>query len=102
MARSARSHRVLVAILISLAVFTGLIGMFAVWVNRQALNTDNWTETSGKLLADKQVQKAVSAYLVDELFTNVDVAAELRKVLPSQAAVVAGPAAAGLEEVAGR
>lgn len=97
-----RPHRVLVAVLLSLAFVTGLVGMFAVWVNRQALNTDNWTHTSSQLLENKNVQKALSAYLVDELFSNVDVAGELQKVLPPQASVVAGPAAAGLEQLAGR
>lgn len=102
MPRSERSHRVLVAVLISLALFTGLIGMFAVWANRQALNTDNWTQTSGRLLENKQVQTAVSAYLVDQLFTNVDVAGEIQKALPSQLSALATPAAAGLQEAAGR
>jgi hypothetical protein len=102
MTRSERPRRVIVAVLLSLAFVTGLIGMFAVWVNRQALNTDNWTHTSGRLLADKQVQKALSAYLVEELFANVDVASELQKALPPQAAALAGPAAAGLQELAGR
>ena len=88
-----RPHRVLVVVLLSLAFVTGLIGMFAVWVNRQALNTYNWTETSGKLLENKNVQTALSAYLVDQLFTNVDVAGELQKVLPPQASALAGPAA---------
>src|SRR4051812_1032890 len=97
-----RPHRVLVTVLLSLAFVTGLIGMFAVWVNRQALNTDNWADTSGKLLEDKKVQQVLSAYLVDQLFSNVDVASELQKTLPPQASALAGPAAAGLQELAGR
>src|SRR4051812_28566581 len=102
MTRSERPHRIAVAVLVSLAVITGFVGVFAVWVNRQALNTDNWTDTSGKLLENKKIQSTVSAFLVDELFSNVDVAAELRSVLPPQASPLAGPAAAGLQELAGR
>src|SRR3954452_17630956 len=102
MARSERNHRVLVAVLVSLAVVTGLVGMFAVWANRQALNTDNWEETSGRLLENKDVQAALSAYLVDQIFTNVDVAAEIEKALPPQLTALASPAAAGLQEAAGR
>src|SRR4051794_37472810 len=97
-----RPHRVLVAVLLSLAVITGFVGMLAVWVNRQALNTDNWTDTSSKLLENKDIQKAVSAFMVDELFSNIDVAAQIQTVLPPQASALAGPAAAGLEEFAGR
>src|SRR4051812_37704756 len=97
-----RPHRILVAVLLSLAFITGPVGMCAVWVNRQVLNTDNWTDTSGKLLEDKRIQAAVSAFLVDELFSNVDVAGEIRALLPPQASALAGPAAGGLQELAGR
>jgi len=83
-------------------VLIGLVAMFAVWANRQALNTDNWTETSSELLADQHVQDAVGAYLVSELFTQVDVAQQLRDVLPPQAAALAGPAAGGLRQLATR
>jgi hypothetical protein len=102
MTRSERPHRAIVAVLLSLGVLTLVIGMFAVWVNRQALNTDNWTETSGKLLEDKDVQRVLSAYLVDELFSNVDVGAAIEQRLPPQAAALSGPAAAGLQELANR
>src|SRR3954469_8302117 len=88
---SHRRRRVLVGTLLALAVVTGLVAMFAVWANRQALNTDNWTKTSGDLLANKHVQDAVGAYLVSELFASTDVQAEIQKVLPPQAAALAGP-----------
>jgi hypothetical protein len=93
-------HRVLVGSLMAVAVVTGLIAMFAVWANRQALNTENWTDTSSKVLADKDVQAAVSAYLVDELFSSVDVSAEIQQLLPPQAAALAGPASAGVRQLA--
>jgi len=95
-------RRWLVAGLLTLAVITGLIGVFSVYVNRQALNTDNWTNTSSQLLENKQVQTALSAYLVHTLFTNVDVASELKTVLPKQLQPLAGPAAAGLQQLAGQ
>jgi hypothetical protein len=96
----ARQHRALVSVLLVAAVITGFVGMFSVWANRQALNTDNWTTTSGNLLENKNVQKAVGAYLVDQLFQNVDVAGEIQQVLPPQAQALAGPAAAGLRQLA--
>ena len=92
----------LVPVLLVLATIIGVGGAFAVWVNRQALNTSNWSSTSGKILADKQVQTAVSAYLVRELFSNVDVAGDVQKALPAQLAPLAGPAAAGLQQLAGQ
>src|SRR5436190_1909830 len=100
--RPARAHRVLVSTLLALATLVGVLAALSVWVHRQALNTDAWAETSGKLLANEQIQQALGAYLVDQLFDNVDVAAVLQQRLPKQLQVAAGPAAAGLRELAGR
>jgi hypothetical protein len=100
--KAGRQHRVLVGALMSLAVVVSVAAVVAIWVNRQVLDTDAWTNTSGKLLEDKRVQAAVSAYMVDELFSKVDVAGEIEAVLPPQAAALAGPAAAGLEQLADR
>jgi hypothetical protein len=97
-----RAHRFLVPVLLVLATIIGIAGAFAVWVNRQALNTSNWSSTSSKILEDKQVQTALSAYLVRELFTNVDVSGDLQNVLPKQLQPLAGPAAAGLQQLAGQ
>src|SRR3954471_10109090 len=97
-----RAHRFIVPTLLVLATIIGFTGAFAVWVNRQALNTDHWATTSGKILANKKVQTALSAYLVNELFSNVDVAAELRNVLPPQAQALAAPVAGGLQQLAGQ
>jgi hypothetical protein len=96
-----RAHRFLVPVLLVLATIVGIAAAFAVWVNRQALNTSNWSSTSSKVLEDKRVQTALSAYLVHELFSNVNVSADLQKVLPKQLQPLAGPAAAGLQQLAG-
>ena len=69
--------------LLVLATVIGIAGAFAVWVNRQALNTSNWSSTSSQILENKQVQTALSAYLVHELLAKVDVAGDLQNVLPS-------------------
>ncbi|HEX6460803.1 MAG TPA: hypothetical protein VF032_17945 [Thermoleophilaceae bacterium] len=98
--RAERRHRGWVAAIFVLAVITGLIAILSTWVRRQALDTSNWTNTSSKLLANKNVQNALGAYLVDQVFTNVDVAGSLRAALPSQADALAGPAAAGLRDLA--
>ncbi|HET8949429.1 MAG TPA: hypothetical protein VFN44_02930 [Solirubrobacteraceae bacterium] len=96
------AHRVLVPILLLLASLALFTGAFAVWVNRQALNTENWKTTSSELLADEQVQAALAPYLVDQLFTNVDVTGAIQQRLPSDLQVLAGPATAGLRQLADR
>ncbi len=95
-----RQHRGLVAGILVLASIIGIFAVLSVWVNRQVLNTNEWTNTSTKLLADPKVQTAVSAVLVNELFKQVDVTSELKKVLPSEIAGLAAPAAAGLRALA--
>jgi len=99
---SARRHRVLVRVLLATAVVVAFVATFSLWANRQALDTDNWTDTSGKLLADHHVQQAVGTFLVDQLFANVDVSGQIQALLPKQAAALAGPAAGGLHELATR
>jgi hypothetical protein len=97
-----RAHRVMVPILLAVASLALFTGAFAVWVHRQALNTDNWKATSSELLADKQVQAALAPYLVDQLFANVDVTGAIQQRLPSNLQVLAGPASAGLRQLADR
>jgi hypothetical protein len=83
------------------ATITGVLAILAVWVQRQVLDSDNWTAASSKLLQDPAIRSAVSAYLVDELYANVDVTGELRAALPDRAKGLAGPAAGGLRNAAG-
>jgi hypothetical protein len=84
----------------SLAVILGVFAVLAVWIHRQVLNTDNWTNTSSQLLADPKIQAAIGDLLVSELFSSVDVGAELKSVLPSEVQGLAAPAAAGLRTLA--
>ena len=86
--------------LIVVATVIGFFAVFAVWAKRQVLETTTWTKTSTELLADEHVQTALSTFLVDQLYANVDVEARIRHRLPPQAAALAGPAAGGLREVA--
>ena len=43
------------------------------WLNRQVLDTDNWVEASDQVLEEPAVRAALSTYLVNELFSYVDV-----------------------------
>jgi hypothetical protein len=75
-----------------------LLSSFAVWVNRVALNTDVFVDTSSELLADDEIRSAVATRAVDELFANVDVAAEIEQQLPEDYKSLSGPATAGLRQ----
>jgi hypothetical protein len=97
-----RAHRKLVVAILVLATLLGLVSVFSIWVKRQALETDTWTSTSTKLLENKNVNEALSAYMVEALYENVDVQDELAGALPPAAKSLAGPAAAGLRQLAGQ
>jgi hypothetical protein len=89
-----------VTALVIVATVLAFVAIFSLWVNRQALNTDNWVTTSGKLLEDKAVQTQVATFVVKQLYANVNVEAELKSNLPPALAPLAGPAAGGLKQVA--
>jgi hypothetical protein len=78
------------------------LSVFAIWIERQALNTGDWVSTSGQLLHNSTIRAAVGEYLVDQLYENVDVEKELEEILPGDTKELAGPAAGGLRQVAGQ
>ena len=96
----ARNHRKLVVALIAIASLLAFLATFAVWANRQLLETDTWTNTSTKLLEDPAIRTQLSNYMVDTLYTNVDVQAELQQGLPPRLQPLAGPAAGALRQLA--
>jgi hypothetical protein len=89
-------RRILAMTLVAMASILALLAILAIWVNRQALNTDNWTRTSTKLLEQPAIRNQVAARLTDELFASVNVEKTLRDVLPPRADVLAAPAANAL------
>ena len=92
-------RRVLPSVLVVLATLLAFLAIFALWANRQLLDTDNWTETSSEILQNEDVQEQLSIFLVDELYANVDVQARLQEALPPRASVLAAPAASGLKNL---
>ena len=95
-----KRHRKTVAALLTAAAIVLFVAIFSAWINRQALNTENWVDTSSKMLENKEIQEQVATFLVTQLYANVDVEAELKEALPPQAAALAGPAAGGLRQLA--
>jgi hypothetical protein len=95
-----RGHPRLVIALLIVATLLSVVGIFSVWINRQALNTDNWVNTSTKLLQNKDIQGQLAIYLSNQLTENVNIKEELQKALPPKLAPLAGPAAGALEQLA--
>lgn len=95
-----KGRRWAVRIILFLAVIIGVVATLAVWVNRQALNAENWANTSSSLLENKQIRAQLATYIVDEVYANVDVSGEIESVVPKDLKPLAGPAAGALRGAA--
>lgn len=93
-------HRILVSVLVVVGTLVAFFAVFSIWVNRQALNTDNWVNTSTRLLENKAIDEQLATFMVGQLYANVEVEKELAKTLPPEAQALAGPAAGGLRQLA--
>jgi hypothetical protein len=96
---SPHPHRWLVRSLIGVATVLGVVAIFAVWANRQLLDSDYWTSTNTKLIESPPIREEVAGYLTEQLYANVDVAGELKNELPSELKPLAAPAAGALKDV---
>src|SRR6476659_4180930 len=85
-------HRITIRILVVLASLLAFL----------ALVTNEWVNTSGKLLEDKEISDAVAVYAVDQLYANYDVTAAVKKRLPPELQPFSAPVAAGIREFATR
>jgi hypothetical protein len=95
-------HRWLVRSLIGVASLLGVIAVFAVWANRQLLDTGYWKSTNQKLIASPPIKEQLSIFLTDQLYANVDVSGELKERLPSELKPLAAPAAGALRDAVQR
>jgi hypothetical protein len=96
-----RARRRTVKGLIVLGSIFAFFSVFSIWIERQALNTDDWVHTSGQLIENSTIRTALSDYLVDQLYENVDVKKELEDKLPKDFKEFAGTLAGGARQFAG-
>lgn len=96
-----RGRQRLLRVLIVLGSLLAFLSVFAIWTERQALDTGEWVNTSGRLIQNGKIREAVSRYLIDQLYENVDVEKELSEKLPGDTKDLAGPISGGLRQVAG-
>jgi hypothetical protein len=95
-----RAHRIWVRVILVLATVLAVFAIFAIWANRQLMNPSNWAKTSTALLQKQTIRTAVSGYLIDQLYANVNVEGELKSGLPKELAPLAGPISGGLHNLA--
>src|SRR3954467_1160064 len=84
-------------LLIVLAAIIALAAALNVWVKRQALNTNNFTDASSQIIENPDVRNALSVYLVNQLYEKVDVPKALEQRLPPVAQPLAPTIASALQ-----
>src|SRR5215208_5167159 len=97
-----RSREIGVAVLLVLGTLFWTTFGLGLWAKRQALDTNNWVETSDQLLENEQVRSTLAFFIVDQLYDSAAVQARLKEVLAPRLDGLAAPAAAGLKEIARR
>jgi hypothetical protein len=95
-------RRIGVTVLLVVATLLTTAFGFALWAKRQALDTNNWVDTSKALLEDDDIRQTVGLFIIDRLYQSDAVQAQLEQVLPPRLVPLAKPAAAGLKQVAQR
>ncbi|MGK2931248.1 MAG: hypothetical protein ACSLFD_00475 [Solirubrobacterales bacterium] len=93
-------HPKVVAALVIFGTLVAIVAVFSIWANRQALNTDNWVDTSDQVLQNPEVQDQLSEYIANQITANVDIRDEIAGQLPPRLAPLAAPIAGGLEQLA--
>jgi hypothetical protein len=95
-----RGRRRSVKALVALGSLLAFLSVFAIWVERQALNTDDWVQTSDKLIQDQTIRSALATYLVEQLYANVNLEKEFESKLPGETKQFAGPLSGVVRSVA--
>jgi uncharacterized BrkB/YihY/UPF0761 family membrane protein len=88
--------------LVVLGILLAVVAVVAGYIRYQALDTETFGNTSEELIADPVIRDQVATTLVEQLYGNVDVEAELERRLPPDQQGLAGPLAAATRELGDR
>ena len=93
-------HRALVWSLIVFASLVLLVSMIANWVQTEVLSSGQLSNQTDEILKNKDVQEQLSIFAVDQLYSDVNVQAQLEQKLPSPAQPLAAPITAATRQLA--
>jgi flagellar biosynthesis/type III secretory pathway M-ring protein FliF/YscJ len=100
--KASRRRRWMVGSLIAAASLVLVLSVLALWIRRVVLDSEGYNTTTAQLLEQPEIQQALATNLVDQLYANVDIATQIKPLLPEQAQPLAAPAAAALRDYADR
>jgi len=95
-----RWRRFTIWTLIVVTSLIAVVGISTLCVKRQVLDNQSFSDASAKVIADPEVRAALSTFLVNELYDNVDVAAAIESKLPEGVKPIAGTLARALRQPA--
>jgi hypothetical protein len=98
--RLSRWRRVAIWTLILVASLIAVIGISTLWVKRQILDNNSFRAASADVIADPDVRNALSIFIVNQLYDNVDVAQSIENRLPEAAKSIAPTLAGALRQPA--
>src|SRR3954469_13442390 len=91
-----RARRIVIWSLIVGAAVIGVGSILTTWIHRQMLDEPSWRDASAQLIADPAIRDSVAAYVLDELYTNVNLSQDLDQRLPPSLKPLAGTFAGAL------
>ena len=91
-----------VVVLLVLGTLVWTVGIVAVWAQRQLLDTQNWVQTSDRLLENEQIREALSTAILQRVYASAPAETRLRETLPPTLRPLAAPLSAALRDVASR
>jgi uncharacterized membrane protein len=99
---ASRGRMALAWTLVGVGIILAVLAVIAGYVRYQALDTPTVEETATQMIRNDEVRDEIGARIVDELFTQVDVAAGLRERLPEDQQALAPLLAGALRQLADR
>jgi hypothetical protein len=90
-ARRRRARRWSIGLLVVLFAIGAVGSLVGVWARQTALKTESFVRAVEPLPRDPEVSRALAAFMVDELFTELDIDRRAEEALPDNLQFLVGP-----------
>jgi hypothetical protein len=93
-------RRALVWALVVFASVVLIVSMIANWVQTQVLSTNQLSNQTDQILKNKDVQEQLSIFAVDQLYSDINVQAQVEQKLPPPVQALAAPITSATRQLA--
>ena len=91
--KPSRTRIIVARVLVVIGVILLAVSLLSNWVKREALDKETFRSTSQELVAHPAIQDQLAQTMVEQLYANVDVSAQLEQKLPSNLQALSAPIA---------